>query len=165
MNSHPHRLHLYDDSSIKGLSILASLPCWACVFSSHSYVLLWTFSAVSSFLKNIIYLTVAVPGLHCCMQAFLVAVYRLLIAVASLIAEHGLYSLRALVVAACGLSSWGAQAVAPQYVGSSQTRDRTRVSCIGRQILNPWTTREVLYCELLIQVFHVPSHLSVWMVL
>ena len=32
---------------------------------------------------------------------------------------------------------------APQHVGSSQTRDRTRVSCIGRQIFNHCTTREV----------------------
>ena len=29
------------------------------------------------------------------------------------------------------------------HVGSSQTRDRTRIPCIGRQILNPWPTREV----------------------
>ena len=28
-------------------------------------------------------------------------------------------------------------------VGSSQTRDRTLVPCIGRQILKHWTTREV----------------------
>ena len=31
----------------------------------------------------------------------------------------------------------------PQHVDSSQTRDRTCVLCIGRQILNHWTTREV----------------------
>ena len=32
--------------------------------------------------------------------------------------------------------------VAPWRVGSSQTRDRTHVPCIGRQILNHWTTGE-----------------------
>ena len=32
--------------------------------------------------------------------------------------------------------------VAPWHVGSSQTRARTRVSCIGRQILNHCATRE-----------------------
>ena len=32
--------------------------------------------------------------------------------------------------------------VAPWHVGSSQTRDQTLVPCIGRQILNHWTTRE-----------------------
>ena len=33
---------------------------------------------------------------------------------------------------------------APQHVESSQTRDGTRVPCLGRWILNHWTTREVL---------------------
>ena len=54
-----------------------------------------------------------------------------------------------------GLSCCGAQApdaqaqqpwltglVAPRHVGSSQTRAWTRVSCIGRQILNHCATRE-----------------------
>ena len=56
-----------------------------------------------------------------------------------------------------GLSCCGAQApdvqaqqlwltgpVPPRHVGSSQTRARTRVPCIGRWILNHCTTREVL---------------------
>ena len=34
--------------------------------------------------------------------------------------------------------------VAPQHVGSSWTRARTRVPCIGRRILNHCTTREAL---------------------
>lgn len=33
--------------------------------------------------------------------------------------------------------------VAPHLVGSSRTRDRTLVSCIGRPILNYWTARKV----------------------
>ena len=33
--------------------------------------------------------------------------------------------------------------IAPRHVGSSWTRDRTRVLCIGRWILNHWTMREV----------------------
>ena len=33
--------------------------------------------------------------------------------------------------------------VAPQHVGSSQTRDRTRVPRVGRRILNHCATREV----------------------
>ena len=54
-----------------------------------------------------------------------------------------------------GLSCCGAQApdaqaqqlwltgpVAPRHVGSSQTRARTRVPCIGRRILNHCATRE-----------------------
>ena len=34
--------------------------------------------------------------------------------------------------------------VAPQHVGSSQTRDQTLVSCLGKQILYHWATREAL---------------------
>ena len=62
--------------------------------------------------------------------------------------------MRASVVVACGLSSCGSRAlecrlsrrtglVAPQHVGSSWTRDRARVPCIGRRILNHCATREV----------------------
>ena len=56
-----------------------------------------------------------------------------------------------------GLSCCGAQApdaqaqqlwltglAAPRHVGSSQARARTRVPCIGRQILNHCATREAL---------------------
>ena len=41
-----------------------------------------------------------------------------------------------------GFSSCGAWAQL-WYVGSSWTRDQTCVPCIGRQILNHWTTKEV----------------------
>ena len=37
----------------------------------------------------------------------------------------------------------GTGLVAPRYVESSQTRDQIRVSCIGRQTPNHWTTREI----------------------
>ena len=66
-----------------------------------------------------------------------------------------------LFIAVCGISHYrglsccGAQApdaqaqelwlpgpVAPRHVGSSQTRARTRVPCIGRQTLNHCATRE-----------------------
>ena len=58
----------------------------------------------------------------------------------------------------CGLSRCGAQApdaqaqrpwptgpAAPRYVGSSRTRARTRVPCIGRWTLNHCATREALH--------------------
>ena len=59
-----------------------------------------------------------------------------------------------LVVASQGFSlQWGSEAqaqwlrctglVALWHVESSWTRDPTHVPCIGRQILNPWATREV----------------------
>ena len=45
--------------------------------------------------------------------------------------------------------------VAPRHVGSSQTRARTRVPCIGRQILNHCTTREAPLVFLKYSFLHV----------
>ena len=39
---------------------------------------------------------------------------------------------------------WCTGLVAPRHVGSSRTRARTRVPCIGRWILNKYATREAL---------------------
>ena len=55
------------------------------------------------------------------------------------IVAHGLWSAQASVVVACGL-------VNPRHMGSSQTRCRTHIPCVGRRILNHWTTREVPVC-------------------
>ena len=45
---------------------------------------------------------------------------------------------------ACGLQwLWHVGLLAPWHVRSSLTRDQTRAPCIGRRILNHWTTREV----------------------
>ena len=41
---------------------------------------------------------------------------------------------------------WRTGLVAPRHVGSSQTRARTRVPCIGRRILNHCATREAHVC-------------------
>ena len=38
---------------------------------------------------------------------------------------------------------WCMGIAAPWHVESSQTRDQTQVPCVGRWILNHWTTREV----------------------
>ena len=43
--------------------------------------------------------------------------------------------------------------VAPWHVGTCCTRDRTHVLCIGRRILNHWTTREAP-----IRCFRLPFH-------
>ena len=43
--------------------------------------------------------------------------------------------------------------VAPRHVGYSQTRDRTRVPCISRRILNHCATREVPQISFQIRVF------------
>ena len=83
-------------------------------------------------------------GLATAAQASLVAVSggcslavvsSLLIAVASLPAEHSLQSTASAL--------WLTGLAALRQVGSSQTRDRTHVPCTGGQILNHWTTREV----------------------
>ena len=49
---------------------------------------------------------------------------------------------------------WRMGLVDPRHVGSSRIRDRTHVPCIGRRILNQWTTREVpvTFNKLLIQI-------------
>ena len=44
---------------------------------------------------------------------------------------------------------WRTGLVAPRHVGSSRTRARTRVPCIGRWILNHCATREILACFLI----------------
>ena len=50
-------------------------------------------------------------------------------------------------------SSCGMGLVALRYVGSSQNKDGTHVSCIGRWIRNHWTTREALENALIKQWF------------
>ena len=99
-----------------------------------------------TFLKNylFIYLFMAVLGLCFCARAFsscgkwgplFITVRGPLIIAASLVAEHRLQTHR--------LSNCGSQGlVAPRHVGSSQTRARTHVPCISRQILNHCATRE-----------------------
>ena len=47
--------------------------------------------------------------------------------------------------------------VAPRHVASSQTRARTRVPCIGRQILNHCATREAPAC-FIVSFLHPCTH-------
>ena len=64
--------------------------------------------------------------------------------------HHGVRASHYRGLSCCGAQAPDAQAqqlwltglVAPRHVGSSQTRARTRVPCIGRQIPNHCTTRE-----------------------
>ena len=80
-------------------------------------------------------------GLRCRPGFSLVAVHRLLTAVASL-ADHGRSCTRASVAVAHGLQSPDSVAVVhavshpAQHVGSSQTRNRTHVPSIGGWTLN-----------------------------
>ena len=85
----------------------------------------------------------AVLGLHSCADFFLVAASRgyssLPCAGFSLL---WLLLLRSTGFRARGLSSWGSAAL--WHVGSSQTRGRIHVSCVGRWVLYHWATREAL---------------------
>ena len=144
----------------RALGSAALWPCWAlgeepalptvpaepCLPANHAWERLssigWngTGSVTSFFIYNFIYFFLAVLGLHCsvgflwlwCM-GFLLQWLLLLRSMGS--RAHGLQWL--------WLPGSGAQAqslccmglVTPWHVGSSHTRDQTRVSCIGRQIL------------------------------
>ena len=118
------------------------------------------------FLKFIfIYLFLAALGLHCCAWAFssrgerrllFIVVCGLLIAVASLVAEHGLQvsGLQQVWLAdsrAQAQQLWHTGLVALQQLicSLSRTRARTCVPCIGRQILNHCATREALRKKIL----------------
>ena len=85
----------------------------------------------------------AVLGLRFCARAFsscgkrgplFIAMRGPLTIAASLVAEHRLQTRR--------LSSCGSRAQLLRGMGSYQTRARTRVPCIGRQIPNHCATRE-----------------------
>ena len=111
-------------------------------------------------------------GLHCCMWAFssrselgllFVAVCGLLTAVASLVAEHGLQVCRLQQLWLVGSRAqaqqlWRTGLVAPWNVGSSWTRDRTLVPCIGRRILNNCTTREVPKVDIFLKKIFICLH-------
>ena len=74
-----------------------------------------------------------------------VVVLKLLTVVVCLAVEHRLKGTQASVVVVHGLISCGAR-MGPailQHVGSSWTRDGTRVPHTSRHTLNHWTTREV----------------------
>ena len=97
-----------------------------------------------------------VLGLRFCARAFsscgergplFIAVRGPLTIAASLVAEHRLQTRRLSCVWLTGL-------VAPRHVGSSQTRARTRVPCIGRQTLNHCATREAPTYILFQILFH-----------
>ena len=126
-------------------------------FSLRRLLFVFFKTAFGLFKKKNIYLYLAVLGLRCCAGFSLVAVRRLLVAVASLV-EYGLYSMRASAIEAHGLrscSSWALEPRAQQLwpvslvtlwrVDSFWNRDQTHVPCIGRCTPIPSATREVLH--------------------
>ena len=142
------------------LSVLPLLP------SSEAVCLFIYFLQRGDFLKLINYFLAAL-GLCCCVWAssnhgeqglLFVAVRGLLIAVASLVAEHGLLGTWAQQLWLAGSRAqaqqlWRVGLVALWHVGSCQTRARTRVPCIGRRILNQCATREAPRGDILLSFF------------
>ena len=132
----------------------------------------------------LLFYLLSVLALHCCTGFSLVAAirgyslvagHRLLTAAASLVAEHGPSGAPASAVAAWGLGScrsWVAERrfrscdctglVVPQHVGSSQARDRTHVSSIGRQILFFFLTFIFHWKIIILQYCDSFCHTSPW---
>jgi len=113
----------------KGILSVWSQVCYFCYNSFHlmqciPHALLARFSI---FKLNFIYVFLFVLDLRCHVDFslvpenrnfFPVAVHGLLIAVASLVAEHGFSGIPASVILACGLSSYGSQAVGLNSCGA-----------------------------------------------
>ena len=136
---------------------------------SQVYLSIYLFIYLNLFILFILFL--AALGLRCCSWAFsscsewgllFIEVHRLLIAVASLVVEHGLQvrGLQQLQHAGSAVVAHGLSCTTA--CRSSCTRDRTRVSCTGRQILNHCATREVplhlFRCSLILSVIFYSFH-------
>ena len=68
---------------------------------------------------------------------------------------RGLSRCRAQAPDAQAQQLWLTGPAAPRHAGSSQTRARTRVPCIGRQILNHCATREAPQCLFLMLITRI----------
>ena len=108
------------------------------------------------------YLVLSMLGLCCFLWASLAAASRgllcvamrgLLTAVASLVAELRLLSVRASGAAVSSSRAPPQKLWCTGHGGSSCPRDPTRVSCIGKWILYHWATREALFLWMLISLW------------
>ena len=130
--------------------------CWKTSVSQRCKIEVPAFLLFFNLFIYCIYLFLATLGLRCCAWAFsscgergllFVAVRGLLIAAASLVAEHGLqaHGLQQLWLTGSRAQAqqlWLTGLVAPRHVGTSRTRARTHVPCIGKWFLNHCATRE-----------------------
>ena len=87
-------------------------------------------------------------GFSCCRA-------RALGAWASVVVARGFQQLWLAGSRAQAQQLWRKGLVAPRHVGSSQTRDRTRVPCIGRRILNHCTTKEAYLFRICLKSFKI----------
>ena len=106
-----------------------------------------------SFFKKIIYLFIYLFMYVCVGSSFLCEGFLQLWQVGATL-HHGARASHCRGLSCCGAQAPDAEAhqlwltglVAPRHGGSSQTRARTRVPCIGRQFLNHCATREAPCC-------------------
>ena len=139
---------------------------WTTTYFCMAHKLRKVFTCLFIFLKYLfiyLFLLLAALGLRCCAQSFSSCGEQRLLCCGARASHWGSFScygaralgVRASVVVTRGLSSCGLRALerklcscgctgllAPWSVGRSQTRAWTRVSCIGRQILNPAPPRK-----------------------
>ena len=125
---------------------------WICatktfIFLAHLYMYLHP-SMSDILLLLFFFKFLAVLGFCCCAQAFFSCGEWGLLSSRDVQASHcgHFFCCRAWALE-CGLSSCGtlvSVVITSQHVESSRIKDGTCVLCIGRQILNHWTTREVL---------------------
>ena len=99
------------------------------------------------FIYLFLYLFLAVLDLRFCARAFSSCGKQgpLFIVVRGPLHHRGLSCCGAQAPDAQAQQLWLTGLVAPRHVGSSQTRARTRIPCIGRQTLNHCATREAPY--------------------
>ena len=131
-------------AALQELTQIASTDPLCCV----SHLLPCTVSHRSHFfLKNYLFIYLFIFG---CVGSLFLCKGFLQLRQAGATLHHGVQASHHQGLSCCGAQTPDAQAqqqwlmglVAPWHVGSSQTRARTRVPCIGRQILNHCATRE-----------------------
>jgi len=87
----------------------------------------------------------AALDLHCCSQAFSsCGKWGLLSRCGTRVSHCSGFSCCRIQVQGHVGSVWNTGLVALRHMGSSRSRDQTCVPCIGRWIVNHWTTKEVL---------------------
>ena len=122
-------------------------------------------SAYILFMYVCMYVCMAVLGLRFCARAFSSCGKRgpLFIAVRGPLTITA-SRCRAQAPDAQAQQLWLTGRVAPWHVGSSQTRARTRIPCIGRRILNHCATREALQSFLIefISPQYVTRAVTLW---
>ena len=119
-----------------GFFLFCLFVLFVCFFCFYKFIYLFTFDCIgSSFLcKGFLQLRRAGATLHRGARASHC---------------HGLSHCGAQAPDAQAQQLWRTGLVAPWHVGSSQTRARTRVPCIGRRILNHCATRKARQCFIL----------------